>query len=210
MIKIKLKAEKPENIESPKNPETEVEKPLTYNQLYYLRNKEKLKKSKKNKYLSSKEYRDKIKTRALERWFKKKQERVTESIQDIDSIPFDKKSMRYVYKDDNKIRFFSITAFAKIIGVTRETINNWHKLNVLPVPMYTEGNEKIKKWYAEIYIKNVITVLLSRRTSNIEDLRSEIKKQFEVNPDIEFSGKSAVTEEEKKSIEEMFTSTNES
>ena len=199
---IRLKTSNSGSPEPEVKSEVPAKKDLTYNQKYYEKRKLELSEKKKARYLNDAEYRKSISERAIARWFDKLKKNPVDRMKDLSDIPFEKRHMRIIYKGENKIRFYSAKALAKIIGVSTETLKNWHDDSILPMPAYVEGN--FKRWYSEFYVENVRQVVLDRRCADLKVFKSLMTQKFEETPDIDFTGKSAVSDEERTKINEMF------
>lgn len=172
-----------------------------YNKKYYLENKERILKRRKDRYKYDPEYRDKIISRALDRYFFEKKKHGVHLIS-LDEIEFDVRNMRMVFRDDKRIRFYGVKLFAKILDVTPNTVNNWHEFGVLPLPCYIENG--FKKWYSEVYVENVKNAIKKRIYANIEKFGVLVKREFELSPDIDFNGGDKITDEEREELTKRF------
>jgi hypothetical protein len=55
------------------------------------------------------------------------------------------------------VKVYNKAAFARLIGVSRPTVYNWHKENILPIPPDVDALGRF--WYREDFIQKVNTAL---------------------------------------------------
>jgi hypothetical protein len=196
-VKIKLKLDVAESTEP-------VE--LKPHQKYYRKNKVEMSAKKKARYDSDPAYREAIKDRSLRKHFEKKKQKQIESIKNLDDVKYEDKFMRTLYISDTKVRFYSTSAFADIIGKTSATINNWHRENILPTPSYLQshGGKQDRKWYSEIFVKNICEVLTEMTYSGRNRLKEAVANKFLERPDMEFDDKVVITDAEREMLTEMY------
>jgi hypothetical protein len=194
MITLKVRTEVVEVVAEPKKE--------TANQRYYKANKEALNKAKKLRYENDPDYKKSVLERSQARWLEKIKKDPAAKMLTLDEIPYSRNYMRLVFMGDKRIRFYSLGGCAKALGISGATIGGWHSMEILPIPAYagTDG----RRWYSEVYIENVREVLIDRRYADLEALKANMMNKFSANPDVMFTGRMEMKDEDMESIRKMF------
>lgn len=118
-----------------------------YNRKYAKAHRGEILEERKTRYWTDPKYRKKLLDRTRDARTKNK---VLEIRKRDMSLPGEES--RLIVKGDKSIKLFNKAVFARFLGITRVTIDNWHKSGILPP---TDIDELGRFWYREDYMNKV-------------------------------------------------------
>ena len=152
-----------------------------YNKIYYLKNKEKINERKRVRYESDSDYRDKVRRSALDRFRKGRKNSVPKikKLKEFNRNPFKRRGVKYAKINGELVVLRNSSELAKSIGVTSNTVKNWHKADILPEPLFIDSYGCY--WYDNDYIESVRKAIMIRDSRSLkgrDDLKRVIREAF--------------------------------
>ncbi|MBF0553209.1 MAG: hypothetical protein HQK96_01485 [Nitrospirae bacterium] len=125
-----------------------------YNRKYAKEHRATILRKRKERYWTDPMYRETMVKRTSTRRILQRVDRPRLPISSLD-----KEVSRLIIIGEKEFKVYNKAAFARVLGVTRPTIDNWHRWGVLPIPKDVDALGRF--WYREEYI-NIVDECLGK------------------------------------------------
>lgn len=152
-----------------------------YYREYYRKHREELAAKRRRRYADDPEYRERVRTRAVESFRRKRDEKLKAQ----GGVPKPARSRgfnrpRVMEQDGKSILLHGVGIFADHVGVSVQSITSWEQEKIAPPP--TVIDEMNRRWYSDAHINLIAHVVQKFRLEGgrrVADLKDRVWQAWE-------------------------------